>query len=148
MNIDFAFEALRKFTFHIGFVHPLQDVALYQCLPLSSVAFLFPVVPSFFAVLSCHLLLGRPLDLFPLLCCHCVQRLVHLLSFILAICPAHFHVCFSGGLSILVFPCFFSKTAPCCSDPGIYFFFCTIFEECGLSRVFEFCNFINFSTTS
>ena len=54
-----------RFTFHIGFVHPLQDVALHQCLPLSSVAFLSQVVPSFLAMLSCHLLLGRPLDLFP-----------------------------------------------------------------------------------
>ena len=44
---------------------------------------------------SCHLLLGRPLDLFPLLGCHSVHRLVHLLSFNLAIWPAHFHFCFS-----------------------------------------------------
>ena len=43
---------------------------------------------------SCHLLLGRPLDLFPLLGCHSVHRLVHLLSFNLAIWPAHFHFCF------------------------------------------------------
>ena len=43
----------------------------------------------------CHLLLGCPLDLFPLLGCHSVQRLVHLLSFILAIWPAHFCFCFS-----------------------------------------------------
>ena len=28
---------LSSFTFHPGFVHPLQDVALHQCLPLSSV---------------------------------------------------------------------------------------------------------------
>ena len=32
------------FTFHLGFVHPLQDVALHQCLPLSSVC-CFPVSP-------------------------------------------------------------------------------------------------------
>ena len=44
---------------------------------------------------SCHLLLGRPLDLFRLLGCHSVHRLVHLLSFNLAIWPAHFHFCFS-----------------------------------------------------
>ena len=31
--------------FHLGFVHPLQDVALHQCLPLSSVAFLFHLSP-------------------------------------------------------------------------------------------------------
>ena len=28
---------LSCFTFHLGFVHPLQDVVLHQCLPLSSV---------------------------------------------------------------------------------------------------------------
>ena len=28
---------LSCFTFHLGLVHPLQDVALHQCLPLSSV---------------------------------------------------------------------------------------------------------------
>ena len=33
---------LSCFTFHLGFVHPLQDVALHQCLPLSSVC-CFPV---------------------------------------------------------------------------------------------------------
>ena len=82
------------FTFHLGFVHPLQDVALHQCHPLSSVAFLIQVVPSFFAMSSCHLLPGHPLDLFPLLSCHSVGRLVHLSSSILAMCPAHFHFCF------------------------------------------------------
>ena len=33
---------LLKFTFHLGFVQPLQDVALHQCLPLSSFC-CFPV---------------------------------------------------------------------------------------------------------
>ena len=28
---------LSSFTFHLGFVHPLQDGVLHQCLPLSSV---------------------------------------------------------------------------------------------------------------
>ena len=40
------------------------------------------------SLLSCHLLLGRPLDLFPALGCHSVQCLVHLLSF-LVICPTN-----------------------------------------------------------
>ena len=44
---------------------------------------------------SCHLLLGCPLDLFPLLGCHSVHPFVHLLSFNLAIWPAHFHFYFS-----------------------------------------------------
>ena len=77
---------LSSFTSHLGLVHPLQDVALHQCLPLSSVCcFLFQVVLTFPVMSSCQLVLGRPLDLFPLLGCHSVQRLVHLLSFILAI---------------------------------------------------------------
>ena len=86
---------MHNFTFHQGFVYLLQDVALHQCLPLSSVDFLFRVVPSFLAVSSFHLLRGGPLDLFPLLGCHSGQRLVHLLPFILAMCQGHFHFCFS-----------------------------------------------------
>ena len=83
---------LSPFTFHLGFVHPLQDVTLNQCLPLPSVC-CFPVPGGSLLVMSsCHCLLGRPLDLFPLLGCHSVQRLVHLLSFILAIC---LYFCFS-----------------------------------------------------
>ena len=35
---------------------------------------------------SCHLLLGRPPDLSPLLGCHSAQRLVHLLSLFFATC--------------------------------------------------------------
>ena len=85
---------LSCFTFHFAFVHPLQDVALYQCFPLSSVfCFFSQVDPPFLAMSSCHLLHGRPFDLFPLLGYHSVQRLVRLLSFILAICPAHLHFC-------------------------------------------------------
>ena len=60
---------------------------------------------------SCHLLLGRPLDLFPLLGCHSVQRLVHLLSFILAICPAHLHFCFQ---------CVFYDINYLCSFPDLW----------------------------
>ena len=132
---------------------------------------------------SCHLLLGRPLDLFPLLGCHFVQRVVHLLSFILAICPAHLHFCFSVSFIMTVIfvlflisehcilscsfrhniflstnivsylvaldtifsspffcslsgfqfvcqlfierPCLAAKTVPCCSDPGVDFYFCS-----------------------
>ena len=51
---------------------------------------LFQVVPSFFAVSSCHLLIGRPLDLFPHLGCHAVQCFVYPLSFIFAKCQPIF----------------------------------------------------------
>ena len=44
--------------------------------------------------------------------------------------------CLSWSISL-----FFSKTVPRCSDPGIYFFFCSVFKVCGLSKVFEFCHF-------
>ena len=71
------------------------------------VAFLFQVVPSFLVMLSCHLLHGRPLDLFRLLGCHSVQRLVHLLSFILAMCPAYLHFCFSVySIMLIIFVLF------------------------------------------
>ena len=44
-----------------------------------------------------------------------------------------------GVVYLGIFPClfFFPKTAPGCSDPGLDFF-CTVFEVCGLSEVFEF----------
>ena len=89
---------------HLGFVHPLQDVALHQCLPSSSVCcFPNPGGSLPLSVMSsCHLLLGRPLVLFPLLGCHSVHRFVHLLSFNLAIWPAHFHFCFSVYSIILM----------------------------------------------
>ena len=39
---------------------------------------------------------------------------------------------------------FFSKLAPCCSDPVTDFFFvCGVFKMCGLFQVFEFCHFFN-----
>ena len=80
---------------HLGFVHPLQDVALQQRLPLSSVC-CFPVPGGFLLPMLCRLAtfyLVVPLISF-LLGCHSVQRLVHLLPFILAICPVHFQFCF------------------------------------------------------
>ena len=71
---------------HLGFVHPLQDVALHQCLPSSSVCCLPNPGGS---LLLCYVILpssawssSRPL---PFLGCHSVHRLVHLLSFNLAI---------------------------------------------------------------
>ena len=67
-------------AFNPGFVHPLQDVALHECLPLSSVCCLS--VPGG-SLLPCYVVLSssasarcRPLDLFPLLGCLSVQRLV------------------------------------------------------------------------
>ena len=47
--------------------------------------------------------------------------------------------CLSWSISL-----FFSKTAPRCSDSGIYFFFSGVFKVCGLSEVFELCHFFNF----
>ena len=50
-----------------------------------------------------------------------------------------------GVVHLGVFPCFFFlKTAPGCSDPGIDFFFSSVFEVCGLSEAFDFCHFSNF----
>ena len=45
---------LSPLTFHLGFVHPLQDVALHQCLPLSSVC-CFPVSGG--SLLPCYVVL-------------------------------------------------------------------------------------------
>ena len=48
--------------------------------------------------------------------------------------------CLSWSISLF----FFSKIAPRCSDPGTYFFFCSVFKVCVLSEVFEFCHFFYF----
>ena len=47
--------------------------------------------------------------------------------------------CLSWSISL-----FFSKTAPRCSNSGIYFIFSGVFKVCGLSEVFEFCHFFRF----
>ena len=50
-----------------------------------------------------------------------------------------------GVVYLEIFPCVSpSKTAPRCSDPGINFFFCSIFEVSSLSEVFEFYHFFTF----
>ena len=80
----------------LGFVQPLQDVALQQCLPLSSVSCV-PVSGS--SLLPCYVALPSSAWSsswsLPSPGCLSVQRLIHLLSFILPICPAHLHFCFS-----------------------------------------------------
>ena len=83
LHLEASFHGHLPFIFHLSprLCPPTAGCSLHQCLPF----FLFQVVPPIFAMSSCHLLHGRPLDLFPLLGCHSVQRLVHLLSFILAI---------------------------------------------------------------
>ena len=81
---------------HLGFVHPLQDVALHQCLPSSSVCCLPNPGGS---LLLCYVILpssawssSRPLPSpwLPLCASPCPP-----MSFNLAIWPAHFHFCFS-----------------------------------------------------
>ena len=107
---------LSCFTFHLGFVNPLQDVALCQCFPLSSVC-CFPVPGGSLATMSsCH----RLSDLFPLLGCHSVLRLVHLLPFILAVCPAHLHLCLSVYSTMSHSPTPTPSPTPCpISEHGI-----------------------------
>ena len=78
------------FLFHLCFVHPLKDVALHQCLLLSVYCFTVPG-GSLLCYLVCHILLGHPLNLLPLLGYHYVQHLLLLMSSIPAICPANFH---------------------------------------------------------
>ena len=85
---------------------------------------------------SCHLLLGRPLDLFPLLGCHSVQCFVHLLSFILAISPAHLHFCSSVySMSIISVLFLISEHVSylVASDPTFFFpLLCERFSVCQL----------------
>ena len=94
-------------TLYLGCVPPLLEVALRKFFPLLSVfAVLVHVAPCHFMMSSFHLILGLPRGLLPFLTCRSVVRIVHLLSCILAKCPAHLHfvfvMCFMM-LSILVF---------------------------------------------
>ena len=52
---------LSLFTFDLGFVHPLQDIALHQCLPLLSV-FCFPVPAG---SLRCYVVLPSSIWSYP-----------------------------------------------------------------------------------
>ena len=49
-----------------------------------------------------------------------------------------------GDLAFLKYFLIFSKTVPSCSGPDIRFFFCSVFEVCGLFKVFKFCHLFNF----
>ena len=69
---------------------PLSSLVL--CLLLSCSRWFPPSLLCRLAIFCLVVLLISSLDL---LGCHSVQRLVHLLSFILAICRAHLHFCFS-----------------------------------------------------
>ena len=116
---------LSCFTFYLGFVHPLQAVALHQCLPLSSVC-CFPVpggsppplppppLTPFLVMSSCHLLLGRPVGLFPLP------------SPWLQLCaafgsPTVLHSCYMFGPSPLLFQCVFYNVSYICSFPDFWY---------------------------
>ena len=77
--------------FHSGVVHPLQGVALHQCL-LLFLCLMLSCSRWFSPSLICH-----PATfsfIFFLFGCHSVKRLIYLWSFILAISPAYFHFCF------------------------------------------------------
>ena len=118
---------LSCFTFHLGFIHPLHHVALHQCLPLSPVC-CFPVpggsspplprppptptppLTPFLVMSSCHLLLGRPVGVFPLL------------SPWLPLCaafgsPTVLHSCYMFGPTPLLFQYVFYNVSYICSFP-------------------------------
>ena len=97
------------FTFHLGSVHLLQDVALHHCLPLSS-ACCFPVPGS-----SCFSLVANLCSVW-----------VHLVCLILAICPAHLHCYFTVysimSIIFVLFPICEHDTLRCICRPNILFF--------------------------
>ena len=73
----------------LGCVLPLQEVALRKSPPTLSFPLLVHIAPCCptLSFLQCF---GLQTDLTPFIC-HSVLLTVHLLSFILAMCPAHFH---------------------------------------------------------
>ena len=95
------------FTFHLDFVHPLQDVALHQCLPLSS-ACCFPVPGG--ALLLCYVVLPSS----------AWSSSWSLPSPWLPVCaafgpPVVLHSCYVSGPSPLLFQCVFYNVNYLCS---------------------------------
>ena len=96
---------LSCFTFHLGFVHPLQYVALHQCLPLSSVC-CFPVpggspLPCYVILPSCAWSFSWSLPSPWLPLCAAFGPLIVL------------HSCYMSGPSLLLFQCVFYNTLSC-----------------------------------
>ena len=98
------------FTFHLGFVHPLQDVALHQCCPLSSV-YCFPVPGSsllYYVVLPSSIWStprSLPSPWLPL----CA-----------AYSPAVVHSCYISGPFPFLFQCVFYNVNYLCSFPDLW----------------------------
>ena len=69
------------FTFRLGFVHPLQDVALHQCLSLSYV-YCFPVSP-FAEAMSIHCRMWPSINVV-----HCPLPVAFLFHFSPRLCPS------------------------------------------------------------
>ena len=104
---------------YLDYVPPLLEVALRQIPPLLSISrSIDHVTPCHCWMSSCHLPLGLLLDLFPCLTCHSVHLTDHLLSFMRATCPAHFH--FVWGMTFRVSSTLvLSLILPICFRPDI-----------------------------
>ena len=80
MIADLSLHFTRPRSVHCQDAGPPSMPSIVVCLMLSCSRLFLP----FFVMSPYHVLLRFPFDIFPLLDCHSVQRLVHLLSFILA----------------------------------------------------------------
>ena len=103
---------LPPFTFHLGFVHPLQDVALCQYLPLSSVC-CFPVPGG--SLLPCYVVLPSS----------AWSSSWSLLSPWLPLCaafgsPIVLHSCYKTRPSPLLLQCVFCTVNHLCSFPDFW----------------------------
>lgn len=77
---------------HLGcFILCRMKPSSRSCHFFLSCASLVHVMPLYDVMSSRHLRLGRPRRRFPILGCHSVSLFVHLLSSLLATCPAHLH---------------------------------------------------------
>ena len=99
-------------TFHLGFVHPLQDVALHQCLPLSSI-YCFPNPGG--SLLLCHVVLPSS----------AWSSSWSLPSPSLPLCaafgpPIVLHSCYMTGPFPLWFQCVFYDINYLCSFPDLW----------------------------
>ena len=113
---------LSCFTFHLGFVHPLQDVALHQCLPLSSVC-CFPVP-------GCAGSTGMFIF-------YLVIPLISSLYLVATLCsiwsiPPIVHSCYTSGPSSLLFHCAFYNVNYLCSFPDLWAWYLIMVSFIGL----------------
>ena len=117
------------FYFILGCVLPLQDVALHQSpLTCSVLCCSCPICSLLPLMSSLQQRVGLPIVLAPFIC-HSVLLIVHLLSFLWVMCPAHFHFILVTywTASVTLVPCLMMVLW--ILSFGFFLFFSSLIEE-------------------